>query len=301
MEFLNKLCISMAEAGHSESFRAMVMSRVVAKYTTSLENHLTGKKTMYRDRVEREAQVKARGGKSTKANWFRAGGVTTTITVPTTPGGLLATMVKKGLERCIPPGRTCTRVLEGGGRSVRSELAKPNPFPRPTCDRTDCPLAGSEDGCRERCYHEHVGYVGECTRCRVVQHGQGVAEADIVAREYDGETGRTLFTRSNQHYQDYSSHVVGNRRQGVSSWMWDHTVEAHGGQVSENHRDDYKFRIVGVFRDSLSRQIDEALRIESVEKRGKRIGDKSAEKVVSLNRKEEHYQPRLVRPNFHIS
>ena len=66
----------------------------------------------------------------------------------------------------------------------------------------------------------------------------------------------------------------------MSSWMWDHTVEAHGGQVSENHRDDYKFRIVGVFRDSLSRQIDEALRIESVEKRGKRIGDKTAEKVV---------------------
>ena len=92
-------------------------------------------------------------------------------------------------------------MLEGGGRSVRSELATPNSFPRPTCDRTDCPLAGSEDGCRERCYHEHVGYVGECTRCRVVQHGQGVAEADIVAREYDGETGRTLFTRSNQHYQ----------------------------------------------------------------------------------------------------
>ena len=56
-----------------------------------------------------------------------------------------------------------------------------------------------------------------------------------------------------------------------------------------------------MFRDFLSRQLDEALSIESVEQRGKRIGDKSAEKVVSLNRKEEHYQPRLVRPNFHIS
>ena len=135
----------------------------------------------------------------------------------------------------------------------------------------------------------------------MVQQGQGLVGADLVAREYDGETGRTLFTRSNQHYHDYSSHVVGSRRQGVSSWMWDHTVEVHGGEISENPRDDYKFRIVGVFRDSLSRQLDEALRIESVEQRGKRIGDKSVEKVVSLNRKEEHYQLRLVRPNFHIS
>jgi hypothetical protein len=81
----------------------------------------------------------------------------------------------------------------------------------------------------------------------------------------------------------------------------DATVDVHGGQISENHRDDYKFRIVGVFRYSLPRQLDEASRIESDGKRGKRIGDKSAEKIVSLNRKEEHYQPRIVRPNFHIS
>ena len=87
----------------------------------------------------------------------------------------------------------------------------------------------------------------------------------------------------------------------MSSWMWDHTVEVHGGQISDNHRDDYRFRIVGVFRDSLSRQLDEAVRIESVEQRGRRVGDKKAEKIVSLNRKEEHYQPRLVRPHFHIT
>ena len=55
------------------------------------------------------------------------------------------------------------------------------------------------------------------------------------------------------------------------------------GEISENPRDDYKFRIVGAFRDSLSRQLDEALRIESVEQRGK-----SLEKIMSLNRKEEH-------------
>ena len=112
--FLNSLCISMAEAGHSESFRAMVISRVVAKYSKSLENHINGEKIMYRNRLERQTEVEARGGKSTKANWFRSGGVTTTLSVPTTCVGKLAAMVKTGLERCIPPGRTCTKVLEGG-------------------------------------------------------------------------------------------------------------------------------------------------------------------------------------------
>ena len=293
-------CISMAEAGHSESFRAMVMSRVVAKYSKSLENHMNSEKVMYRNRLEREAGVKAKGGKSTKATWFRRGGVTTTLSVPTTVGGKLATMVKNGLERCLPPGRTLTKVLEGGGRSVRSVLGQTNPFPRSSCGRLDCPLAGDVAGCRERCYHEHVGYVGECTRCQAEQLGQGVGEESVVAREYDGETGRTLFTRSNQHYRDYSTHVVGDGREKISSWMWDHSMDAHGGNISENPREDYRFRLVGVFRDCLSRQLEEAVRIDSVEQGGKRVGDRSGRKVISLNRKEEHYQPRLVRPNFNI-
>ena len=255
---------------------------------------------MYRNRVERHTEVEARGGRSTKANWFRRGGVTTTLSVPTTYGGKLAAVVKMGLERCIPPGRTCTKVLEGGGRSVKSVLGRTNPFPRATCGRLDCPLADDQGGCREKCYSEHVGYVGECTRCQTEQLGQGVTEEMVVAREYDGESGRTLYTRSNQHYGDYSTHVVGDKREKISSWMWDHTLDAHGGHISDNPREDYRFRLVGVFKDCLSRQLEEAVRIDSVEQSGRRVGDRSGRKVMSLNRKEEHYQPRLVRPNFNI-
>ena len=122
----------------------------------------------------------------------------------------------------------------------------------------------------------------------------------VVAREYDGETGRTLFTRSNQHYGDYSTHVVGDKREKISSWMWDHTRDAHSGNISDNPRDDCKFRLVGMFKDCLSRQLEEAVRIDSVEQSGRRVGDRSGRKVMSLNRKEEHYQPRLVKPNFNI-
>ena len=57
---------------------------------------------------------------------------------------------------------------------------------------------------------------------------------------------------------------------------------------------------MGVFKDCLSRQLEEAVRIDSVEQSGRRGGDRSGRKVISLNRKEEHYQHRLVRPNFNI-
>ena len=288
----------MAEAGHTESFSAMVMSRVVAKYSKTLENHTSGKKVMYRDRVTRQAEIEARGGKATKSNWFRKVGGTTTHTVSTTHAGKLASMVKEGLARCIPPGRTCTKVFEGGGRSVRSVLGNSNPFRRAMCGRPDCPLADNQGGCKEMCYQENIGYVGKCTRCEADQLAQGVNEDDMVANEYDGESGRTLYTRSNQHYEDYSTHVVGSRRHEVSSWMWDHTSEAHGGVISENHKEDYTFRLVGQFRDCLSRQLEEAIRIDSVEQSGHRLGERNKKKVKSLNRKEEHYQPKLVRPNF---
>ena len=92
-------------------------------------------------------------------------------------------------------------MLEGGGRSVRSELAKPNPFPRPTCDRTDCPLADSENGCRERCYNEHAGYVGECTRCRVVQKGQEVVEVDFKA--YSAHMTNSLYFEAFVEYREF--------------------------------------------------------------------------------------------------
>ena len=65
------------------------MSRVVGKYKKNLDNHMHGIKTMFRMKEEREEQIKAIGGKHTKANWFRntKDNTTSTMTVPTTPGG----------------------------------------------------------------------------------------------------------------------------------------------------------------------------------------------------------------------
>ena len=105
-------------------------------------------------------------------------------------------------------------------------LNKSNPFP----------LAGEKSGCKEMCYLEHVGFVGDCTRCKADQLGQGVAQEEVVARDYDIETSKTLFTIANQHYKDYTTHMVGEGREEVSSWMWDHTMEVHGRTISVEPR-----------------------------------------------------------------
>ena len=84
--------------------------------------------------------------------------------------------------------------------------------------------------------------------------------------------------------------------------MWDHSVSHHGGVISQDSSADYTFRIQGVFRDPLTRQLDEAVRIGMVEGHGKVLGDRSegvGGLAVVLNRKDEHYQPKVVHYSFY--
>ena len=84
--------------------------------------------------------------------------------------------------------------------------------------------------------------------------------------------------------------------------MWDHAQNHHGGVLSQDIRNDYTFRLQGVFRDPLSRQLDEAVRIWMVDGHGKVLGDRSegvGGTSIVLNRKEEHYQPKVVQYNLY--
>ena len=300
-EFLNNLCISMLEAGHSESFRVTVITRVIGKYEANLKNHLSGQKQMYRTRKERETQFKATG-RSTKSNWFTKTDHTSTVTFPTTPGDGLVGLVKDCLEKCVAPTRTNTKVMGGGGISTKSVLVRVNPFPRPDCGRTTCPLKWMDGGCQERCYREMEGYSAHCNRCRDDQMRQGVPLERVNDYVYYGESSRSLKTRADGHYGDYQTHQHGTKKKPVSSWMWDHAVEHHDGMISQNIRQDYTFRLQGTFRDCLSRQLDEAVRIDMAERYGRVLGDRSegvGGTSVVLNRKEEHYNPKVVHYNFY--
>ena len=92
---------------------------------------------MYRTKKVREATRST--CKTDKFNWFKKCGFTNTLTIPTTPGGKLASLVMEILEKCQAPGGTETKVVEREGRSVISEVVRRNPFPRTSCRRSNCP------------------------------------------------------------------------------------------------------------------------------------------------------------------
>ena len=85
-----------------------MFSRLVGKYINNLSNHNQGTRLMFRSRQEREEQIKRSGGKRSKTDWYRMDWTTNIITVPTTPGGVLATKMAASLATCPAPGR-CRR------------------------------------------------------------------------------------------------------------------------------------------------------------------------------------------------
>ena len=110
---------------------------------------------------------------------------------------------------------------------------------------------------------------------------------------YIGEIAGTLRIRSQQHYTDYKkcSRIRPGPDSDLTSFMWDHHRDHHDGQNLDIL--DYQFNVIINFNDPMTRQIEEAVRIQQSLKLGLYI-DKNgkARSIKSLNRKNEHFTAR---------
>ena len=206
---------------------------------------------------------------------------------------LLAKDIRQALIGTGPKG-TKVKVIERPGPKLMSELAKNNPFLRKNCDRENCPYVTKGMFCNEKCYKEGIIYKASCDRC--YQHDVET-NREPIQKIYLGESSRTLYTRSLQHIEDYRkaglktpniSHT--QEEDQVSSWMWEHSKEAHGGP--NEFSKDYTFDVITNYRDPLSRQVAEALRIQRALNYGKHTESNGKEvQVISINRKGDFFSP----------
>ena len=111
---------------------------------------------------------------------------------------------------------------------------------------------------------------------------------------YIGETSRTLGIRSSQHFNDYRKCVgtIPDNDDIVSSFMWDHQVSHHDGNLDIDPTADYNFDIIDTHQDPLSRQISESVRIREAIANGVHYHKDKQYKISSLNRKFEYFQAR---------
>ena len=223
-------------------------------------------------------------------NWFRQSGATTTLSVPTTNNSGLARQLRSKLKGTGPVG-TSVKVLEMPGPTVIQSLVRNNPFPRETCGRAACPISR----CRDNCSKESVLYKAVCVRCE--------EENPEVPPVYIGETSRTTYVRARQHREDCTRVIKKDpsqlfqepleRTKEFSFWMVDHHRSKHQHEGLPDPEADYRFEVLAKHKEPMTRQIEEACRINQAIERNsitKTNGDKIP--IKSLNRKGEGFAPR---------
>ena len=119
-----------------------------------------------------------------------------------------------------------------GGQTLREQICKSNRWAGKPCEHEQCFSCKEEHG--GDCRRKSVGYRITCRECRA---------------EYHGETSRTMFCRGKEH-------MKGLDEKKKESVLWEHSQSAHEGQQI-----DYTMQATGFFKDPLTRQINESVRI----------------------------------------
>ena len=178
--------------------------------------------------------------------------------VPSTPGGMLAKQLQDVL--CKNPGPVKIKVQEQGGIQVKAKLQRSNPNRTKGCTSTDCLACKHGRGQGGECRRNNVGYTLICDEC---------GEDEV---SYVGETGQNVYTRGLCHMANYQG-------KHPDSPLWKHAQMVHGGNTAVS----YSMKVVKCFKDPLSRQINEAVRIAN------------CNATTQLNSKTEWHGPATVR------
>ena len=116
------------------------------------------------------------------------------------------------------------------------------------CSRPDCYSCRQGDEKLQNCKQRNILYESYCTVC----NPEGLKEGYRASGVHVGESARSLFEWAKEHQDDEESRNEDSHR--MKHWVLDHTF------LSEPTK--FKMKIVSTYRDPLTRQVSEAVRIE---------------------------------------
>ena len=161
-------------------------------------------------------------------------------------------------------GNLRIKVVEGPGVKLKDVLVNKNPYPTLPCHRVECPLCkktaytnpntGALLGGRLPCTTPNVGYQIVCLDCQ---------ENGLTVR-YEGETGRPMVSRAMEHLRKLKSEDPSHPL--VKHKQTDHPAEK---KVT------FGFQILKKFKDPLTRQAEEGIRIFNQDPNVKILNSKS--------------------------
>ena len=260
-KILEEFGMSMKVSGHRESFRRNILRAVVDKYTKDLMAHQAGTSPIYRSKQERGVQLMRQ---RSKVEWLRKIGYNNLLVLPATPKSSLLKRVTNKLRNMEEPKGIRTYITEDYGIAGKQLLCRSDPFPRRRCGDNLCMACRNSGINGSRCQLSSVGYSITCRIC---------------SKEYIGTTSRNCKTRSIEHLKKGNSTI--NR----------HVATQHPEKLNEV-ADQYDMRVTGRFKDPLTRQVSEAVKINRAVRAGRELLNEKKEfgvlRLVSLSAESEH-------------
>ena len=168
-----------------------------------------------------------------------------------TRNGELASRLRELTSRLASTLGFKVKIVERAGASIKSQFPTNNLWEGQKCGREDCTTCeqGAEmlpDWTRSSVLYENV-----CEQCNP-EAGKDKELNEVqqdIPTLYVGETSRSIYERSGEHWGDWRSNKEG-------SHMRKHQEEAHEGAAPK-----FCMRVVKSYKSALSRQIGEAVRI----------------------------------------
>ena len=182
-----------------------------------------------------------------------------------TKGGLLAKELRQREYEINRYNDIRIKIVEDGGIKLKDFLVNKNPFPTLKCEKKKCFICNSEksENMKFACNSNNVGYQLGCDTC--LEKGK--------IRAYEGESSRSARIRGAEHLYDL-------RKQRPSSVLFKHKLNEHKEEEMV-----ISMKITKIFKDPLTRQANEAVR----------IGKRNENKGELLNSKSEFNHPPIPR------
>ena len=159
------------------------------------------------------------------------------------------------------------KMVEQGGTQLRHLLPNTDPWSGSRCPRDDCPTCtqGGKETRKDNCFRRNILYEARCGLCvdkreqeLKEEHGRKTKKkrkfGELFEEEnvYVGETSRSIYERSKEHLK------AGRERQ-ENSFIAKHWQDCHP-ELQEPP--EFRFKIVRFYKDPLSRQVGESVRID---------------------------------------
>ena len=246
---LNRFMIKLKNSGYDKKFRIEIVDSATKAFENMIKEDRNGIKPLYRDRnwksEERQAEKQTK-----KRNWFRNENsmYKTVLFVPPTPGSQLAKELQKRENELNKYNEERIKIVESGGVKIEELLTKKNPFKKGKCGEIACPLCknkSADEKIEILCNTNNIGYRWTCQNCK----------NDDKKRVYEGESSRSARLRGKEHLQGY-------KNKNESNMLYKHKILEH----TEEENIEFKMEITGLFKDALTRQANEAVRIKNCAK-----------------------------------